>query len=40
MNEPGEGLIGYDDIGVIPKTQALKYVIIRLPILPSRSSQS
>lgn len=24
MNEPGEGLIGYLDIGVIPKTQALK----------------
>ena len=24
MNEPSEGLIGYQDIGVIPKTQALK----------------
>ena len=24
MNEPSEGLIGYQDVGVIPKTQALK----------------
>jgi len=24
INEPSEGLIGYTDIGSIPKTQALK----------------
>ena len=24
MNEPSEGLIGYQDVGAIPKTQALK----------------
>lgn len=27
MNEPGEGLIGYEDVSKIPKSQALKLVL-------------
>lgn len=33
MNEPGEGLIGFVDLGVIPKTQALKSVFCHRVLL-------
>lgn len=25
MNEPSEGLVGFEDLSVVPKSQALKY---------------